>query len=57
MYGIDRSRAFGYSVFVHLVQFASTVALGLYFFLRENVSLSDIRAVRTGAEPAPRGRS
>ncbi len=48
VYGVARSPAFSYSVFVHVVQFAATVAVGLYFFLRENLSWSDIRAAQAG---------
>ncbi len=53
VYGISKSVAFSYSVLVHVMQFASTVLLGLYFFLRENVSLSELRAeasIATGGE-------
>ena len=42
VYGIGKSVAFSYSVLVHVIQFASTVALGLYYFLRENVSLREL---------------
>jgi glycosyltransferase 2 family protein len=44
VYGVGKSLAFSYSVLVHVLQFASNVVLGLYFFLRENVSLKEIRA-------------
>lgn len=44
VYGVSKSVAFSYSVIVHGMQFASTVAVGLYFFLRENVSLKEMRA-------------
>ena len=43
LYGVEKSIAFSYSVVVHVLQFASTVAIGLYFFLRENVTLREIR--------------
>jgi glycosyltransferase 2 family protein len=43
VYGITKSVAFSYSVLVHVIQFASSVLLGLYYFLRENVSLSELR--------------
>jgi uncharacterized protein (TIRG00374 family) len=46
VYGIGKSIAFSYSVLVHVLQFATTVALGLYFFLRENVTWREM------AEPA-----
>ena len=45
--------AFSYSVLVHVLQFASTVLLGLYFFLKENLTLSELRAeasTATGSE-------
>jgi uncharacterized protein (TIRG00374 family) len=51
LYGIEKSIAFGYSVVVHVLQFASTVAIGLYFFLRENVTLKEIR-IEAGAASA-----
>jgi hypothetical protein len=41
-FGVERSLAFSYSLVTHGVQFAATVALGLYFLLREGVSLSEI---------------
>jgi uncharacterized protein (TIRG00374 family) len=53
LYGIGKSLAFSYSVLVHVLQFASTVLLGLYFFLKENLTLSEIRAeasTATGSE-------
>jgi uncharacterized protein (TIRG00374 family) len=53
VYGVGKSLAFSYSVLVHVVQFASTVLLGLYFFLKENVTFSDLRAeasIATGGE-------
>lgn len=51
LYGVPKSIAFSYSVLVHVLQFASTVAVGLYFFLRENVTLREIR-VETSAASA-----
>jgi uncharacterized protein (TIRG00374 family) len=53
LYGIGKSLAFSYSVLVHVLQFASTVLLGLYFFLKENLTLSELRAeasTATGSE-------
>jgi glycosyltransferase 2 family protein len=53
VYGIAKSLAFSYSVLVHVLQFATSVGLGLYFFLRENVSLKELGAeasVATGGE-------
>lgn len=44
VYGIGKSVAFSYSVLVHVLQFASSVGLGLYYFLRENVSLKELQA-------------
>jgi uncharacterized protein (TIRG00374 family) len=49
VYGVGKSVAFGYSVLVHLIQFASSVAFGLYYFLRENVSLSELRSEASAA--------
>jgi uncharacterized protein (TIRG00374 family) len=49
VYGIVKSVAFSYSVLEHVVQFASSVLPGLYFFLRENLSLKEIRAEATAA--------
>jgi glycosyltransferase 2 family protein len=49
VYGIGKSLAFSYSVLVHLIQFASSVAFGLYYFLRENVSLSELRSEASAA--------
>ena len=49
VYGVGKTIAFSYSVLVHVLQFATTVALGLYFFLRDNVTLREI------AEPAAAG--
>lgn len=48
IYGVERSVAFSYSVLTHLVQFGTTVGLGLYFFLREDLSIKDMAHV---AEP------
>ena len=53
VYGIGKSLAFSYSVLVHVLQFASTVLPGLYFFLRENLTLSELRteaSIATGGE-------
>jgi uncharacterized protein (TIRG00374 family) len=53
VYGVGKSLAFSYSVLVHVAQFASIVLLGLYFFLKENVTLSELRAeasIATGGE-------
>jgi glycosyltransferase 2 family protein len=53
LYGVGKSLAFSYSVLVHVVQFASIVSLGLYFFLRENFTLRELRAeasIATGGE-------
>ena len=49
VYGIGKSVAFSYSVLVHLIQFASSVAFGLYYFVRENVSLSELRSEASAA--------
>jgi uncharacterized protein (TIRG00374 family) len=49
VYGIGKSVAFSYSVLVHLIQFASSVAFGLYYFVRENVSLSELRTEASAA--------
>jgi uncharacterized protein (TIRG00374 family) len=57
LYGVGKSLAFSYSVLVHVVQFASTVLLGLYFLLRENLTLSELRAeasIVTGDESSER---
>jgi len=48
VYGVGKSLAFSYSVLVHVLQFASNVILGLYFFLTENVSLREIRTEAQG---------
>lgn len=50
VYGVPRSPAFSYSILVHVLQFASTVGIGLYFFLRENLSLDEIREIRAEAD-------
>jgi uncharacterized protein (TIRG00374 family) len=52
VYGIAKSVAFSYSLLEHPVQFASSVLPGLYFFLRENVSLREIRAEASAASVA-----
>ncbi len=49
VYGIGKSLAFSYSVLVHVLQFASTVLVGFYFFMRENLSLSDLREAEVPA--------
>jgi glycosyltransferase 2 family protein len=49
VYGIGKSVAFSYSILVHVLQFATSVGLGLYFFLRENVSLKELRAEASAA--------
>lgn len=54
VYGIGKSLAFSYSVLVHVLQFASTVLVGLYFFLTESVTLKEIRA-ETSAPPVTGG--
>jgi uncharacterized protein (TIRG00374 family) len=57
VYGVGKSLAFSYSVLVHVSQFASIVLLGLYFFLKENVTLSELRAeasIATGGESSER---
>lgn len=55
IYGIGKSVAFSYSVLVHVLQFATSVSLGLYFFLKENLSLQEVRAVEVSAPPGDRG--
>jgi hypothetical protein len=52
VYGIAKSLAFSYSVLEHVVQFASSVLPGLYFFLRENLSLKEMRAEASAASIA-----
>jgi len=49
LYGVVKSVAFSYSVLEHVVQFASSVLPGLYFFLRDNLSLKEIRAEASAA--------
>jgi uncharacterized protein (TIRG00374 family) len=49
VYGVGKSLAFSYSVLVHVLQFASTVLVGLYFFLTESVTLKEIRAEASAA--------
>jgi glycosyltransferase 2 family protein len=49
VYGIVKSVAFSYSVLEHVVQFASSVLPGLYFFLRENLTLKEIRTEASAA--------
>jgi uncharacterized protein (TIRG00374 family) len=52
-FGVEKSLAFSYSVLTHAVQFAATVAVGLYCFAREGVGLSELgRLGRTGDVPA-----
>ena len=43
---------------MHVLQFASNVLLGLYFFLTENVSLKEIRAeaIEVGTYESAPGR-
>lgn len=48
VYGVPASQAFSYSVLTHLVQFASTAALGIYFFLREGFRWTEIRELTEG---------
>jgi glycosyltransferase 2 family protein len=55
LYGIPKSIAFSYSVLVHVLQFASTVACGLYFFLRENVTLKEIQVEAPSAADSAEG--
>jgi glycosyltransferase 2 family protein len=52
VYGVGKTIAFSYSVLVQVLQFATTVALGLYFFLRENVTLREIAKPAAGAAEA-----
>jgi uncharacterized protein (TIRG00374 family) len=52
VYGIAKSVAFSYSLLEHPVQFASSVLPGLYFFMRENVSLREIRTEASAASVA-----
>ena len=42
MYGVEKSVAFSYSVLTHLVQVTASVTLGLYFFLREDLSIREL---------------
>lgn len=44
-YGVPQSVAFSYSLVTHLVQFSISVAMGLFFFLREDLSMSDMTGV------------
>lgn len=57
IYGVEPTPAFSYSVLVHVLQFASTVGLGLYFFLRENLSLDEIREIRAEADSGSMAKS
>ena len=55
VYGIGKSVAFSYSVLVHVLQFSSTVVVGLYFFLKENLSLREIREAEAPASANDHG--
>jgi uncharacterized protein (TIRG00374 family) len=55
VYGIGKSVAFSYSVLVHVLQFSSTVVVGLYFFLKENLSLREIREAEVPASAGDHG--
>lgn len=50
VYGVPKSIAFGYSVLVHVIQFAGCVLLGLYFFLRDGLSLREMWEWRAEAQ-------
>jgi glycosyltransferase 2 family protein len=52
VFGVGKSVGFSYSVLVHVVQFATTVALGVYFFLREGFRMDELR--EASGETAPR---
>lgn len=48
-FGVERSVAFSYSVLTHAVQFATVVVLGVAFFFREGLRVSDVRPVEAEA--------
>ncbi|MGH7898954.1 MAG: lysylphosphatidylglycerol synthase transmembrane domain-containing protein [Candidatus Binatia bacterium] len=50
VFDVSKSVAFSYSVLTHLVQFASTVALGLYFFAAEGFRVTDIRRLKAAGD-------
>jgi uncharacterized protein (TIRG00374 family) len=43
IFGIRETEAFSYSIILHLSQFTVTVAAGLFFLVRENLTLSELR--------------
>lgn len=47
IFGVPKSDAFAYSIVLHVTQFASVVAAGLYSLAREGMTISQIQ----GAEP------
>ena len=57
VYGVGKSVAFSYSVLVHVLQFATSVGLGLYYFLKENVSLKELREEASAASASESGQS
>ncbi|MGH7857494.1 MAG: lysylphosphatidylglycerol synthase transmembrane domain-containing protein [Candidatus Binatia bacterium] len=50
VFGVPKSLAFSYSVLIHLVQFATTVALGLYFLAAAGLRVTDIRRLKEAGE-------
>lgn len=57
-YDIPRATAFSYSLLCHVAQFCATVGTGLYFFLREDLNISEVTeaAAAAGGAPAPPGK-
>jgi len=52
-YDVPRATAFSYSLLCHIAQFAATVGTGLYFFLREDLNISEVTEAATAAGEAP----
>ena len=49
--GVDRSRAFSYSLFYHVSQFVPVTAVGLWYLARQGLTLGDVAGAAGGHDP------
>jgi hypothetical protein len=48
IFAVPKSEAIAFSIVVHLTQFVSVIAAGLYSLWKENISLREVESVETG---------
>lgn len=48
IFGVPQSEAIAFSIVVHLTQFVSVIAAGLYSLWKENISLREVESAETG---------